>query len=128
MKIIGIEKHLRNELIRLVTKYDWLTIKYEYNEMYGCHLVSYSPITLINVSEDFITDSMQLQRKMEDLYDDAAPLFCDEEDIFKLTPNATMLCGNSTIMSKATTFVEGSDSRWASTSDLLNVSQYNFAA
>lgn len=79
----------------LVAKYDWLTIKYEYSEVRGVYLVSYSSVNNTNFSEDFLIDSINFEDRMCDTFGDDAPLFCDEEELFKLSIAAEIIgCKN----------------------------------
>lgn len=75
----------------MVKNYTWLTIKFEYNENKQQYLVSYSPKDKIQSDNEFITDSMMLEDMFNDYFGDYAPLFCDEEEYFKLSPNAEVI-------------------------------------
>ena len=88
MRDSNLEATLRNWFKNMVNRYRWLSIKFEYNEKRGVYLVSYAPISEISANDDFISDSMAFEDKMNALYGDNAPLFCDEEKYFKMSVNA----------------------------------------
>lgn len=86
-----IETKLRNWFEQMVDRYKWLNIKFEYSETRGIYLVSYSPIQKIEESDSFIKETMDFEDKMNFLYGDDSPLFCDEEKYFKLSSNAEII-------------------------------------
>lgn len=86
-----IETKLRNWFEDMVNRYTWLNIKFEYSEKREIYLVSYSPIQKIEESNSFIKESMDFEDKMNFLYGDDSPLFCDEEKYFKLSSNAEII-------------------------------------
>lgn len=86
-----IETKLRNWFEQMVDRYKWLNIKFEYNKTRGIYLVSYSPIQKIEESDSFIKETMDFEDKMNFLYGDDSPLFCDEEKYFKLSSNAEII-------------------------------------
>lgn len=86
-----IETKLRNWFEQMVDRYKWLNIKFEYSETRGIYLVSYSPIQKIEESNSFIKETMDFEDKMNFLYGDNSPLFCDEEKYFKLSSNAEII-------------------------------------
>lgn len=88
MKNRSVETILRDWFKEMVSRYRWLTIKFEYSEKRGVYLVSYSPAVDICSNDDFMSESMAFEDKMNALYGDDAPLFCDEEKYFKLSDNA----------------------------------------
>ena len=77
-----IETKLKNWFEDMVNRYTWLNIKFEYSETREIYLVSYSPIQKIEESDSFIKESMDFEDKMNFLYGDDSPLFCDEEKYF----------------------------------------------
>lgn len=91
LKNSKLENLLREFSNIMVKRYNWLTIKFEYNEKKQCYLVSYSPKDKIQSDDEFITDSMMLEQMFVDFFGDYAPLFCDEEELFKLSPNAEVI-------------------------------------
>ena len=92
MKDLEVERILRQYAEDLVSRYTWLTIRFEYSERRGVYLVSYSPSEKIDESESFARETMEFENRMNDLYDDNAPLFCDEEELFKLSSEAEVIC------------------------------------
>lgn len=91
MKNSKLEHALREFSQVMVRWHNWLTIKFEYNEKKQQYLVSYYPKDKIQSDDEFITDSMMLEQMFVDFYGDYAPLFCDEEELFKLSPNAEVI-------------------------------------
>ena len=91
MKDLDVERALRRYAEDLVSRYPWLTIRFEYSEKRSVYLVSYSPAQKINENESFIRESMAFEDRMNDIYDDDAPLFCDDEELFKLSPEAEVV-------------------------------------
>ncbi len=75
----------------MVNKYDWLIIKYEYNEERKVFLVSYYPEKLIANNEEFAIDAMRFEDDLNLKYGIFSPLFCDEESLFKLSSKATVI-------------------------------------
>ena len=88
MRDSNLEATLHNWFNDMVNRFKWLSIKFEYNEKKGVYLVSYAPISEISANDDFISESMAFEDKMNTFYGDNAPLFCDEEKYFKLSENA----------------------------------------
>ena len=89
MRDLEVEKTLRQWAQDMVSRYRWLTIRLEYDERREALLVSYSPEWKIEEDEDFVIESSAFEDRMNDLYDEfRAPLFCYEEKLFKLSPNA----------------------------------------
>jgi hypothetical protein len=86
-----IETKLRNWFEKMVNRYKWLNIKFEYSETRGIYLVSYSPVQKIEESDSFIKETMDFEDTMNSLYGDDSPLFCDEEKYFKLSSNAEII-------------------------------------
>ena len=91
MRDLDLEQILRRWAQDLVSRYTWLTIRFEYSERRGVYLVSYSPSEKIDESESFARETMEFENRMNDLYDDHAPLFCDEEELFKLSSEAEVI-------------------------------------
>lgn len=88
MKDNNLETTLRRWFTEMVNRYKWMSIRFEYSETRGVYLVSYSPADRIQGCEEFIEESIDFEDKMNALYGDDAPLFCDEEKYFKLSDNA----------------------------------------
>lgn len=91
MKKEIIEKQLINWFTLMLQKYTWLSIKYEYSDIEKCFLVSFSPSLLTKASENFSREALEFENKMNIEYDTDAPLFCDDEELFKLSSNARIL-------------------------------------
>lgn len=93
-----IKKQLTKWFNIMLAKYTWLKIKYEYNETKECFLVSFCVGSNIENS-DFDKDVLDFEEIMDDKYGDYSPLFCDNERLFKLSPNADLLSNNVDKMS-----------------------------
>lgn len=68
----------------MTMKYNWLQVKLEYKEDRG---VSFSPVSQIELSEEFNREAMQFADEMNAIYGNEAPLFTDEEALFKISDN-----------------------------------------
>ena len=88
MRNLDIETSLRSWIISMVNRYDWLTIRFEYNDTENRFLVSYYYAKSIDDNDSFYTEALSFEDKMNELYSDDAPLFCDLESLFKLSPMA----------------------------------------
>ncbi len=86
-----IEKRLRAWFSQMTEKYAWLRIKFEFNESRGVFMVSFSPLSHIESSDEFNIDVMTFADDMNALYANEAPLFTDEESLFALSPNAEVI-------------------------------------
>lgn len=84
----NIKNKLHTWFSRMIMKYSWLRIKFEYKEDRGVFLVSFSPVSQIELSEEFNREAMQFADEMNATYGNEAPLFTDEEALFKLSDNA----------------------------------------
>lgn len=93
-----IKKQLTEWFNIMLAKYTWLKVKYEYNEAKECFLVSFCISSDIEDS-DFDKDVLDFEELMDNKYGDYSPLFCDNERLFKLSPNAEVLSGNVEEMS-----------------------------
>ena len=89
MKDLKIENALRNWARSMVSRYTWLTIQFEYSEKERVYLVSYSPEE--KAGDDFVIESIALENRMKELYGDYAPLFCYDEELFRLSPAAEVI-------------------------------------
>ena len=85
MKRDEILVRLRNWCNMITKKYEWLTVKFEYNDKRETYLVSFYPCSKIDTCDQFNIDAMAFEDEMNDLYGNMAPLFCDEESCFKLS-------------------------------------------
>ena len=85
-------EHVLKEFLNIMVKnYNWLTIKFEYNEEKDKYLVSYSPKDKIENDDNFIRYSSFVEDYFNYVYGNYAPLFCDDEELFKLSPNAEII-------------------------------------
>lgn len=91
MKKEIIEKQLIRWFDIMLQKYAWLNIQYEYSDIERCFLVSFSPGLLTKASEDFSKDALEFENLMNKEYGIEAPLFCDDEELFKMSHNAVLL-------------------------------------
>lgn len=87
----NIKNKLHTWFSRMIMKYSWLRIKFEYKEDRGVFLVSFSPVSQIELSEEFNREAMQFADEMNAIYGNEAPLFTDEEALFKLSDNAEVV-------------------------------------
>ena len=83
----NIKKKLHAWLSSMTMKYNWLQVKLEYKEDHGVFLVSFSPVSQIELSEEFNREAMQFADEMNAIYGNEAPLFTDEEALFKISDN-----------------------------------------
>lgn len=100
----NIEKQLRSWFTEMTKKYSWLRIKFEFNKVEGVYMVSFSPVSKIELSDEFNKDAMQFADMMNDEYGTEAPLFTDEESLFKLSDSAEIISSNqiTTVATSAT--------------------------
>ena len=85
---VEMEKMLRDWSQKMLERFIWLCIRFEYNKERGVYLISFSPSEKIDESEDFCREALAFEDRMNALYGDDAPLFCDEERCFKLSEQA----------------------------------------
>lgn len=83
----SVKSKLYSWLSSMTMKYSWLRIKFEYKEDRGVFLVSFSPVSQIELSEEFNREAMQFADEMNAIYGNEAPLFTDEEALFKISDN-----------------------------------------
>lgn len=95
MKKEIIEERLRQWFASITIKYPWLSIKFEYGERKGAYLVSFSPVTMIELSDEFNLDAMQFEEDLVREFGYDAPLFTDEEKLFKLSAEAEVISSGS---------------------------------
>lgn len=74
----------------ITAAYPGLRVRYEYSDRYNTYLVSLYPDALKDL-EAFSKDAMAFEDTMAELFDDSAPLFCDNDELFTLTPQAEMV-------------------------------------
>lgn len=116
MKREIIKKQLKMWFNQMLQKYTWLSIKFEYNDLEKCFMVSFSPNFIISQDEEFCKEALIFENKMNEVYGDYAPLFCDDESLFKLSSDAEVLTNKNT-----STFVTNE------TIDFANVNIYDIA-
>lgn len=95
MKQDIIEEQLRQWFAFITAKYTWLSIKFEYSQSRRVHLVSLSPVSEIEMNDDFNLEVMQFEDNMVSMFGDDAPLFTDEEKLFKLSAEAEVISTRS---------------------------------
>ena len=89
-----IKKLLTEWFNTMLAKYTWLKVKYEYNEAKECYLVSFYISSGIE-NLDFDKDVLEFEEAMDNKYGDSSPLFCDNEELFKLSSDAKILYSKS---------------------------------
>ena len=94
-----IETKLRTWFSQMTKKYSWLRIKFEFSEVRGVFMVSFSPVSLIEFSEQFNRDAMKFADEMNAEYGNEAPLFTDEEALFRLSDEAEVLYAHAFVSS-----------------------------
>nr|DAR30566.1 MAG TPA: hypothetical protein [Caudoviricetes sp.] len=91
MKKEIINEQLNTWFSQMLQKYTWLSIKFEYNDLEKCFMVSFSPKFIISQDEGFCKEALTFENEMNKVYGDYAPLFCDDEDLFTLSSEAEFL-------------------------------------
>ena len=91
MKNEIIKEQLNTWFSQMLQKYTWLSIKFEYNDLEKCFMVSFSPKFIISQDEGFCKEALTFENEMNEVYGDYAPLFCDDEDLFTLSSDAELL-------------------------------------
>lgn len=111
----NIEKQLRSWFAMITEKYGWLRIKFEFSKVEGVYMVSFSPASHIELSDEFNRDAMSFADKMNAEYGMEAPLFTDEEDLFRLSDAAEVISTIPTSMvTTSVTTVYAAPLSWAS--------------
>lgn len=95
MKKEEIGQDLKTWFSQMLEKYTWLSIKYEFSTKRNCFMVSFSPASIISQDDDFCIEALAFEDEMNVKYGDDAPLFCDDESLFKLSTNAQILSNPS---------------------------------
>lgn len=83
-----IKKILREWATKMVSKYEWLKIRFEFSEDRRKYLVSFYYSEELDDYHPFFSEAMAFEDEMEERYGYDAPLFCDEEELFKLSDKA----------------------------------------
>lgn len=107
-----IEKRLTAWFSEMTDKYSWLRIKFEFSERRGVFLVSFSPSACIDASDDFNKDALLFERHINCQYGDYAPLFTDEEELFKLSENAKIIKTEIRMKTNFVSFMNLSQCLW----------------
>lgn len=76
----------------MVTKYPWLTIKYEWNEKEKVFLVSFYGDKLND--EKFSEEALSFENELVEIWGCNAPLFTDNEELFTLSDSAQLICNS----------------------------------
>lgn len=91
MKNIVIFRDLVTEIKPLFHEFDKLEIKYCHRKLDGRLLISYSSKKYIQENIMLVSKLLEIEIKLRNQYEDDAPLFCYEEELFKLSKNAKKL-------------------------------------
>ena len=118
MKKEIIKEQLNTWFSQMLQKYTWLSIKFEYNDLEKCFMVSFSPKFIISQDEGFCKEALTFENEMNKAYGDYAPLFCDDEDLFTLSSEAEFLSNQ-----KVTSFCTDETIDFAKV-NICNVSAY----
>ena len=82
----------------MVRKFDGLTIRFEYNESHQCYLVSYNRLHNNEQANKFYRLLIKFERMFENDYPFNAPLFSENNRLFKLSDKAKTISKNSPAM------------------------------
>lgn len=89
------QQKIKNELIAwfkiITSRFQWISVKYEYSDKLKSFLVSFSPSDKINESDEFCIEAMRFENEMNEKYGDNAPLFCDDEKYFTLSEHSEII-------------------------------------
>lgn len=94
------EKTIKEWAINMVRTYTWLTIKFEYSKKFGVILIDFVYPPQCGNDEDFHRDALAFNGRMCEIYGDNAPLFTNNEKLFKLSDKAQVICIKSYSSSK----------------------------
>lgn len=86
-----IERRLKEWSNEMVNKFDSLTIRYEYSNSLCCYRVSYTTIHNKEQATKFYKFLIEFEKKMEKDYPYDAPLFTDDNRLFKLSQKAIVI-------------------------------------
>lgn len=86
-------EEIRNDMIKvfdlMLDKFPAIGIRYEYNQEYGCFLVSIDVDALNTEKSDRFSESyLSNVKTLEEKYGDDSPLFCIDEEWFSLSKDA----------------------------------------
>lgn len=79
-----IEKYLDHYCMALVSKYEGLQMAYGYCKERGVYLVSYYLNDNLLNNDRFVREARDFENLMNIKYKDKAPLFCDNDELFKM--------------------------------------------
>jgi len=82
------EKRLKEWFSQMAAQFKGVRFRYEYSEKKGKILVSYYTSARLQSSDEFYRFVIAFEDDMVDTYGDNSPLFCENEELFKLTENA----------------------------------------
>lgn len=86
------EKIIKEWAINMIRTYTWLTIKFEYSKKFGVILIDFMYPQQYGSDENFHRAAMAFNDKLCDTYGDDAPLFTNNERLFKLSDKAQVIC------------------------------------
>lgn len=101
------EKTIKDWANDMVRAYTWLKIKFEYSERFRTILIDLVYPPQYGNDEDFHRDALAFNDKMCKVYGDDAPLFTDNEKLFKLSNAAHVVCANSYSVTETLTLAFG---------------------
>lgn len=87
----AMEQDLVSMLKQLTIEFPWLSARYEYREPWNTFLVSYASSNMMFGDDDVLGRMMELEDELIAKYEDDAPLFCEEERLFTLSPDAILI-------------------------------------
>ena len=88
MRSFNIESSLRNWAKEMTNLYEWLVVRFDYSDIRNRYLVSFHYEKEIEENNPFYGDAISFEDKMNELYNENAPLFCDEESLFHLSQSS----------------------------------------
>ncbi len=103
---------LESMLKGLCDEFPWLSARFEFQEDWGTYLVSYAPSERIYEDKDALLRMRELENKLQDDYEDDAPLFCIGERLFTLSSDAKKI-------STTAEWMDASSYKYGSTQDSL---------
>lgn len=76
----------------MIRTYTWLTIKFEYSKKFGVILIDFMYPQQYGTDENSNRDALTFNDQMCEIYGDNAPLFTNNEKLFKLSDKAQVIC------------------------------------
>lgn len=86
-------------LNEMINKFEWISFKYEYSSEMKAHLVCVYPQKEIDQCDEYSTEEVDFNFKMDELYPNETLLFSTEEQLFSCSDNAP--CFKKAAYSKA---------------------------